>query len=147
MAKRGVPPVVVVGVDGSPCSDDATQWAASYAEATGGQLHLVTAWSWPKMYGLTMKVDAWDPQRDAQRVADRAAASVALPSDRVDVRVGKGPAADVILAECDRADLLVLGAHAHGASDRLLLGSVSNQCLHSAQIPVVIVKSVVPTPS
>lgn len=140
MAESGVPPVVVVGVDGSPCSDDAILWAALYAEATGGRLRVVTAWSWPKMYGLTMKVDAWDPRGDAEGVAEKAAAAVTLPADRVEVRVGEGRAADVILGECEQADLLVLGAHAHGAADRFLLGSVSNQCLHDAQIPVVIVK-------
>ena len=141
MADSGATPVVMVGADGSPCSDDALHWAASYAEATGGRLRVVTAWSWPKMYGLTMQVDAWDPRGDAQRVAEKAAASAALPSDRVSVTVGQGRAADVILAEADNADLLVLGAHAHGPADRLLLGSVSNQCLHDARIPVVIVKS------
>ncbi len=115
-------PTIVVGVDASSGSAAAVTWADRYAEATGGRLLLLTAWAWPRMYGLPMVVDAWDPQGDAQRVLASAAAAASLPADRVETRVVEGVASTKLIEACAGADLLVVGSHGHG-SDRSLLGS------------------------
>lgn len=55
--------------------------------------------------------------------------------------VREGKPWTTILAEADRlhADLLVLGSHGRGGFDRLLLGSVSERVVRSAQCPVLTV--------
>jgi nucleotide-binding universal stress UspA family protein len=133
-------PTVVVGVDGSPASTAALAWADSYAKATGGQLRVVTAWAWPRMYGMPMVVDGWDPKAAAERVVKEAAATTSLPTDRIETAVVEGRAADVLLAACHDADLLVVGTHGHRHLDTVLLGSVSNHCVHHATVPTVVVR-------
>lgn len=132
-------PTVVVGVDASPASTAALAWATRYVEATGGRLLLLTAWAWPRMYGMSMMVDGWDPRADAQRVVAAAASSTGLAADRVETRVVEGRAGAALLDACADADLLVVGRHDHG-HDRLLLGSVSNDCVHHCPVPVVVVQ-------
>jgi len=53
--------------------------------------------------------------------------------------IGQGQAADVLIQQAKEADLLVVGTRGHGGFASLLLGSVSQQCTHHAQCPVVIV--------
>jgi len=51
----------------------------------------------------------------------------------------EGQAADVLVAESQDADLLVVGSRGLGGFRGLLLGSVGLQCAHYAGCPVVIV--------
>jgi hypothetical protein len=53
--------------------------------------------------------------------------------------VREGQAADVLLAEARKADLLVVGSRGLGGFRALLLGSVSQQCARHAACPVMIV--------
>ena len=41
---------IVVGVDGSPSSIAATEWAANYAQLTGASLEVIMTWEWPYSY-------------------------------------------------------------------------------------------------
>ena len=42
---------IVVGVDGSPQSQQALRWSAHLAEMLGARLEAVTAWDYPAIYG------------------------------------------------------------------------------------------------
>jgi nucleotide-binding universal stress UspA family protein len=58
----------------------------------------------------------------------------------VERRAIEGAPAAVLVKESHNADLLVVGSRWHGGFARLLLGSVSQQCAHHAECPVVIVR-------
>jgi nucleotide-binding universal stress UspA family protein len=59
---------------------------------------------------------------------------------RVERKIERGPAADVLVEAAKDADLLVVGSRGHGEAVGLLLGSVSMRCAHLAPCPVVIVR-------
>jgi len=137
---HGSQPVVVVGVDGSELSRAAVEWAERYARDTGARLRLVTVWEWPVQYGLTPTYDESALATAASHVAEKAAAGLSLPPDRVETKVVPGPPGRGLVKEAAGAALLVVGSRGHGLSGDLLLGSVSRYCLHHATIPIVVVR-------
>lgn len=133
-------PLVVVGVDGSAVSDLAVDWAAEYVAQTGGTLDVVSAWCYPTAYGQPMVTSAYDPKHDAETIVEKALARLQLPGDRVRAHVVQGPAPIVLTARAGDADLLVLGSRGHGGFAGLLLGSVSQHCVHHAPCPVAVIR-------
>jgi nucleotide-binding universal stress UspA family protein len=133
-------PVVVVGVDGSSDAEAALRWADRYATAAGASLRVVVAWQWAMSYGYPMMFDGYAPDQDARAVAEKAVAELSLPSDRVTIETYEGSAGDVLVQASEGADLLVVGRHGHRVVSTLLLGSVSNHCVHHAKVPVVVVR-------
>ena len=53
----------------------------------------------------------------------------------------QGPTVEKILAEAERleADWIVIGSHGHGATYRVLLGSVSENVVRGSKLPITIV--------
>ena len=131
---------VVVGCDGSQCSTIALHWAEDYAARTGGSLTLVTAWHWPTSYGVPLTYDGFDPEEDARKVVEAAAADVHLPRDRVRTVIAQGQPGDVLSGASDGAAALVVGTRGHGGIAGALLGSTSSYCVHHARCPVVVVR-------
>ena len=63
-------PGIVAGIDGSPSSLAALEWAARQADLTGSALLVVAAWRLPSTYSETGITDDYDPAADMQRVLD-----------------------------------------------------------------------------
>jgi nucleotide-binding universal stress UspA family protein len=134
-------PVVVVGVDGSETGQVALRWALQHARLMGAELHAVTAWEVSAAYGyVPMYADA-DLEGDARKQQDAALEQVARESEGVPVvrQVVRGHAAEGLLDAARDADLLVVGSRGHGTFAGTLLGSVSQQCVHHAPCPIVVV--------
>jgi nucleotide-binding universal stress UspA family protein len=122
---------VVVGVDGSTRSIGALRWAADEAARRRRCLRIVHA------------VGSADPQLNepAQSLVDDAVArAVAWRPRLVVTGVVKhgGPTAELV-AESERAELLVLASRGRGTVASLLLGSVSAQVAAHAHCPVLVV--------
>lgn len=132
--------LVVVGVDGSPDSQIAAEWAAAYANRNGSTLELVSVWQTPSYYGFPMVVPDFDPGAGAQTILQRTASSLDLPEDRIRTTRFEGVAAHVLVELSKHADLLVVGSRGLGGFTGLLLGSVGAHCVHHAHCPVVVVK-------
>jgi len=133
---------VVVGVDGSPSSVKALRWAVRYAELTGAEVEAVTAWKYPSTYGWAPVIGGeTDFEGDAGQILAWALGQVTdAPDVLVCPSVIRGDAADVLIRAAKGADLLVVGSRGHGGFVGLLLGSVSQDCVHHAPCPVLVVR-------
>jgi nucleotide-binding universal stress UspA family protein len=142
--------VIVVGVDHSAGAKEALRFALEEAQLRHATLRAVHAWQFGYI-GLT-GMEAGLPAlggevheyRDAAEAALDATLREAIPEAggvQVERRVVQGAPAAVLVEESRGADLLVVGSRGHGGFARLLLGSVSQQCAHHAECPLVIVRS------
>lgn len=135
---------IVVGVDGSPGSQEAVEFAAREAAAHGATLRLVSAWEIPPsvLSNGGVPSEIYDNlEAEARRTLDAAAARVLEidPTVAVEQRTVEGHAGNALVDEAETADLVVIGRRGHGALTELLLGSISHQVADHARCPVVIV--------
>ena len=135
---------IVVGIDGSPSSIQALEWAATQAEAAGVSVMVVMTWEWPVFYGWTPEIPSgWDPSADAGNVANEAVESIRAdhPSVTFEVAILEGHPAPALVDLSATAALLVVGSRGHGEFAGMLLGSVSEYCVTHAHCPVVVVRA------
>ncbi|HUO48787.1 MAG TPA: universal stress protein [Acidimicrobiales bacterium] len=134
---------IVVGVDGSPSSVRALHWAADQARRTGDRLEVVTTWEFPTTYGWVPPYPPdFDPSGDARRLLEETVAAELGDHAGIDVElvVVEGHAAPVLVEQAKGAQLLVVGSRGHGGFAGMLLGSVSEHCVHHASCPVIVVR-------
>ena len=132
---------IVVGIDGSPSSLTALEWAAHQAELTGSTLVVLTTWERPIFVAQLVLPQGYDPAADAQTALDEALRMVrdAHPDLAIRSLVAQGHPAPALVEASREADLLVVGCRGHGAFSGMLLGSVSEHCVAHAHCPVVVV--------
>ena len=135
---------IVVGVDGSPSSVHALEWAIQQAERTGDVIDAVHAWHFPADYGMPV-ADLPDFAGLAEEVLDKAIAEARNAthlSTAVTIRphVVEGNPAQALLDLAQGADLLVVGSRGHGGFTGALLGSVSQHVVHHAPCPVMVMR-------
>ncbi len=138
---------VVVGVDGSPSSDHALDWAVAESSRRGLPLRVVHARGIP--FGDPRLLAAYtDPDPGLSSVARSALARVVSLAPDVDVEA-VSPAttpARALLEHAHGADTLVVGARGHRILPASLLGSTSTQVSTHARCPVVVVRAPAPPP-
>ena len=141
--------MIVVGVDHSEGAKEALRFALEEAHLRQVPLRAVHAWQFGHIG--TAGIEGSIPVLGAELSEHRSAAEAALDATiraaipdpggvEVERRVLEGPPAAVLVEESRGADLLVVGSRGHGGFAALLLGSVSQQCAHHAECPVVIVR-------
>lgn len=133
---------IVVGVDGSEGGNQAVDFAAHEAARWGAVLHVVSAYEVEPTAGwVVMPLEPYE---------ENAVASVDAALSRIhelepDV-VTKGEhihgfAGNVLVAASKGASLLIVGSRGRGELASLILGSVSEHCLHHTHdCPVTIVR-------
>lgn len=133
---------IVVGVDGSPPSERALDWAVAEVRRTGAALHLVSAWTFPMALGYAFTTTVHEVQQSAQDVIDRAVAHVGEVAGDVTVtgETSEQAPAPALIAAAKGADLLVVGSRGLGGFQGLLIGSVSQYCTRHATCSVVVVR-------
>jgi nucleotide-binding universal stress UspA family protein len=136
---------ILVGVDGSPNSAAALRWAVAEAELRGHRLTALFAWGYiPPGHagdGHTFEADYRAADADAALTAAIRAAVGAANTGTIERRVVADLPARSLLVAARAADLLVVGARGVGGFRGLLLGSVSQQCLHHTSGPLAIVRA------
>ncbi len=135
---------VVVGVDYSPDSLAAAEYAAWEAQHRRAPLRVVHALA-PSAtmgggYAVGTVIDAM--QRDASRLLGEAVERVRAshPGLEVDQAVVSAGPAGALIAESEHAALIVVGARGSGGFAKLLLGSVAGQVAAHAHAPVIVVR-------
>jgi nucleotide-binding universal stress UspA family protein len=138
---------VVVGVDGSAASWAALRWATDEAARRGAPLVVVHAW-WTPYAVPPMGIGLAPLHREEfleqsqhllhEMVDDTVARAERRPTD-IELVPVEAPAAQALLDRSTGAGLLVVGGRGRGGFAGLLLGSVSQQCLHHAGCAVVVV--------
>ncbi|WP_432250368.1 universal stress protein [Streptomyces sanyensis] len=133
---------VVVGVDGSPESLAAVDWAAEEAQLRGLPLHIVHAWLWQPL-DIPVLQNREAEEESARAVLREAEARVAQRHTGLDVtaRIAPDTAVAALVSEAKRSALLCLGTRGHGALLGFLLGSYGQQVIATAAGPVVSVRA------
>ena len=134
---------IVVGVDGSESAQAALVWALEEGRVRSAQVDVVTAWHEPYV-APTMAAVVPDPavfSEAAERTLDRAVDEAGAAADGLTIErhVVRGNAASALLDVAKGAALLVVGSRGRGGFAGLLLGSISQQVVHHATCPVVVV--------
>ncbi|WP_405905291.1 MULTISPECIES: universal stress protein [unclassified Streptomyces] len=133
---------IVVGLDGSPESLAAADWAAREAQRRGLPLRLVHAWIW-QPHDVPVAEDVEAQKRWALRTLREAKDGLAAryPDLPIDTGQVSDLAATVLLDQAEGAEMLVLGSRGHSAIAGFLLGSVGQQVLARAKGTVVMVRA------
>ena len=140
---------VLACIDFSEMEGPVIEAAAALAGAFAGELHVLhVAEPDPAFVGYAV---------GPETVRDRVASTIREQHRRVEVlaeelskrglavhpHLTRGPSAETILHEAERlgADVIVIGSHGHGRLHTLLVGSVAEQVLRGARVPVFVVPS------
>jgi len=136
------PKKIVVGVDGSEASIAALLWAAAQAKLARAPLEVLSAWSWPNVWGREPTFPpGWDPAEQTRQQLSEVVESVLGAHPKVDVHltVVEGHAASSLVTAAQEAALLVMGRRGRGIFAGISIGSVSTYCVAHAPCPVVVV--------
>lgn len=135
---------VVVGVDLPSTSEAAIEFAMEAAAARSAPVVAVHAWSGQMLLpGMATIMSDWNLiETEERRVLSEQMAGWAekFPGVPVEAIVSRDGPAHSLLAQADRAQLIVVGSRGRGGFAGIVLGSVSNALLHRAPCPVAVVR-------
>lgn len=136
---------IVVGVDGSPASFEALNWAGKQAHLTHSTLEIIMTWDWPTTYGWGMYFpEGYNPSEGMPEILSKAADDLRAkyPDIEATFRVMQGHPVPLLVEASKGADLLVVGSRGHGEFVGILIGSVSEWCATNAHCPVLVHRAV-----
>jgi len=138
---------VVVGVDGSDGATSSLQWAVGVGDRRGWPVRAVLAWGYLDQHSVglpTFNPDYGEPEAKAA-LAAFVAEAVGEDVGGIEQAVVNDLPARALLDQTDGAELLIVGARGLGGWRGLLMGSVSQHCLHHSEVPVAVVREDVST--
>jgi nucleotide-binding universal stress UspA family protein len=136
-------PIIVVGVDGSEAATNALEFAIEEARLRHATLHVTYAYpvierpvsgSTGRDYYEQVEVDA---KAFIQSLMDAAPSTDGVEVEWLGV---PGNPAEVLIEASREATILVVGSRGVGGFMGLMMGSVSNQCVHHSHCPVLVVR-------
>ena len=135
---------IVIGIDGSDSSSAALRWAVEEAELHDWPVTAVLGWGFLDQHHADPDAP-FDPDYAAPAAAEALDAYVERAvgperAARVERRAVCDLAAPALIEAAGDASLLVVGARGLGGFKGLLLGSVSQQCLHHTTSAIAIVR-------
>ena len=138
---------ILVGHDGSRSAQAALRWAGDLARRADLHVHVLRAWS----LTTAPRPKTWEPgyvppmadfeEAVHEELGAHVRAADLGPDVRVSCHVVHRPPAPALIEVAQGAHLLVVAARGLGGFSGLLLGSVSDQCVHHAPCPVTVVRA------
>ncbi|MER6671845.1 universal stress protein [Streptomyces sp. NPDC000983] len=135
---------VVAGLDGSPESRAAAEWAAREAELLDLPLKIVHVWEpVPEPLAQAPLLGVETHQHWSERIPREAAEGLRLRHPGVEVTTEQltGTPADVLVRAAEDAELLVLGSRGLSGIRGFMVGSVGLSAVARATRPVVLVRA------
>jgi nucleotide-binding universal stress UspA family protein len=140
-------PGIVVGIDGSPNSEHALDWAMRQAAAVHSPLTVIAVHEVAKSYwgGIPVIGPADAPlleklRQAAEEMTQKAGSRLGdAGPPSVKVRAVDGFVVKELVDASQDADLVVVGTRSGGNFARLVMGSVSSEVVQHSACPVVIV--------
>jgi nucleotide-binding universal stress UspA family protein len=141
---------IVIPLDGSDVSEAALPEATRQARAFDLPIHIVRVVDTRVLeqvggsaaafnYSMLGEMFA-DESDDAQRYIDETRTRLEGEGLTVTSDVRVGPVAQAILEEVQPGDMIVMGSHGRSGLRRWMLGSVAEEVLRHATVPVLMVK-------
>jgi nucleotide-binding universal stress UspA family protein len=134
--------VIVVGVDGSPGSARALEWAMQEADRRGWSVEVITAYGHGEPEGnLGETAVARAAREDAEATQARQVTEIAEPyrgSVSLATQVVFGSSVERLSEASRHAGLLVVGSHGYSRLREVLVGSTAAGCIRRAECPVVV---------
>ncbi|MFB7509780.1 universal stress protein [Streptomyces broussonetiae] len=135
---------VTVGLDGSPESRAAVEWAAREALLRGLPLKIVyVSEPMPRFVARTPLLDTATYRQWAEQLTHESAEGVRLRHPGIEVTTEQltGTVADILCEAAGSAELLVMGSRGLGKFEGFMVGSASLAVVARAERPVVLVRA------
>jgi len=146
MPHNDTQPTLIIGHDGSSGASHALVVGLALADRLGAPVEIVRAFviadspaTVTEMLGYPAAVDELATAVRDQLISDTRDFVTAHPGLTAQYIVRAGRPADVLCALSSTDRMLVVGSRGRGGFTGLLLGSVSNECLHRSDGPVLVV--------
>lgn len=132
---------ILCPIDFSDPSDAALTYASTLAKQLGAELHVLHTWQLSAYASPTSDL-AKDTERTIEKDMDAAIARAVTNGLATHKHVRLGPAADTIAGATRDLDIdhIVMGTTGKTGIERLLVGSVAEQVVRSADVPVTTVR-------
>jgi nucleotide-binding universal stress UspA family protein len=136
------PTKVLLATDGSEDATQATEAATDLAKRTGSELHVVHVWHdvpGPYRHGFVKR----ELHRQGQEILDAEVRKIEETGGTVTqahLREGRTSDEVIRLSEELGVGLLVVGSRGMGTVRRILIGSHSEEIVHHAHVPVLVVR-------
>ena len=135
------PARILLGTDGSEDAVRAAEAASDLARKSGAELHVVHAWH--DVRGFAHDFVKRELRRQGQETLDEQVEHIRASGGEVTkahLRKGRTSNEVIALGEEIGAGLLVLGSRGLGTVQRILLGSQSEEIVHHARVPVLVLR-------
>lgn len=144
---KPLPKTILLATDGSEDAAAASRAAADLSKRLNAELYVIHAWRqhYGHMYPSVSRPVDPNPlfQQHAQEILDGEQENLKKMGARItEYYLKSGRPADVILnlSEQIGTELIVMGSRGHGTFRRIALGSVSEEVVHHASCPVLVVR-------
>src|SRR5215204_33014 len=134
-----LPERILLPTDGSEDAVRAAEAASDLAKKSGAELHVVHVWH--DIRGFAHDFVKRELRRQGQEILDEQVERIKASGGEVaKAHLRQGRTANEVIALCEEIDagLLVVGSRGLGTVQRILMGSQSEEIVHRAQVPVLV---------